>query len=216
VTTTGLSADPAEYRQRLAEQTDEQLDAWAAELMRDMSIRVGVRKVLAELRPFARDATPTFKTLADVVRRSGKDNDLLELQRSVLPLRDVAIGPVERNGTQRRGSFPVTTESLRRQTPIWAFFRPYSVDFTGWLDDFSHSGAYDANGSFSRNAFTANAFATINGQLAPIPPELRAEVFSQLNGIGQRNRCPGAMERGSLWKPSPDFHCDETQGPVGS
>ena len=30
---TGLSADPAEYRTRLDEQSDEQIDAWAAELM---------------------------------------------------------------------------------------------------------------------------------------------------------------------------------------
>ncbi len=36
-----------------------------------------LRKVLAELRPFARDAVPTFKGLADLARRPGKDNDLL-------------------------------------------------------------------------------------------------------------------------------------------
>ena len=42
----GLSADPKEYRARLAEQTDEQIDAWAAELMRDVAIRRGVRQVV--------------------------------------------------------------------------------------------------------------------------------------------------------------------------
>ena len=42
VATTGLSADPKEYRARLAEQSDDQIDAWAAELMRDMAIRRGV------------------------------------------------------------------------------------------------------------------------------------------------------------------------------
>ncbi|HET7676617.1 MAG TPA: hypothetical protein VFK38_02080 [Candidatus Limnocylindrales bacterium] len=47
-TGTGLSANPGEYRQRLEEQPDEQIDAWAAELMRDMSIRRGVLTVLAE------------------------------------------------------------------------------------------------------------------------------------------------------------------------
>jgi hypothetical protein len=50
LTATGLSTNKQEYRQRLDEQTDERIDGWAAELMRDMSIRVGVRKVLAELR----------------------------------------------------------------------------------------------------------------------------------------------------------------------
>jgi hypothetical protein len=46
----GLSEDPAEYRHRLEQQTDEQLDAWAAELMRDVSIRHGVLTVLDRFR----------------------------------------------------------------------------------------------------------------------------------------------------------------------
>ena len=50
MTATGLSASPQEYRQRLDEQPDQQIDAWAAELMRDMSIRRGVREVLHGLR----------------------------------------------------------------------------------------------------------------------------------------------------------------------
>lgn len=48
--TTGLSADPQEYRDRLAEQSDEQIDAWAAELMRDVAIRRGVLRVVADFR----------------------------------------------------------------------------------------------------------------------------------------------------------------------
>jgi hypothetical protein len=48
MTATGLSATPEEYHSRLAEQPDEQIDAWAAELMRDVSIRRGVRRVLAD------------------------------------------------------------------------------------------------------------------------------------------------------------------------
>ena len=48
MTATGLSADPKEYRARLDEQSDEQIDSWAAELMRDMSIRKGVLYVLEE------------------------------------------------------------------------------------------------------------------------------------------------------------------------
>lgn len=50
MTATGLSATPKEYRQRLGEQPDERVDAWAAELMRDMSIRRGVLRVLADFR----------------------------------------------------------------------------------------------------------------------------------------------------------------------
>ena len=59
--TTGLSGDPTEYRQRLGEQTDEQLDAWAAELMRDVAIRRGVRKVVADFRAAARLDEPGFE-----------------------------------------------------------------------------------------------------------------------------------------------------------
>ena len=51
---TGLSADPDEYRRRLADQSDEQIDAWAAELMRDVSIRRGVRTVLRDFLRAAR------------------------------------------------------------------------------------------------------------------------------------------------------------------
>ena len=59
--TTGLSADPTEYRQRLGEQTDEQLDAWAAELMRDVAIRRGVRKVVKDFRAAAKLDEPSFE-----------------------------------------------------------------------------------------------------------------------------------------------------------
>jgi hypothetical protein len=47
---TGLATDPFEYRRRLLEQPDAQLDAWASESMRDISIRRGVLTVLADLR----------------------------------------------------------------------------------------------------------------------------------------------------------------------
>jgi hypothetical protein len=50
MTATGLSTTPAEYRHRLDEQPDERIDGWAAELMRDMSIRRGVRDVIGDFR----------------------------------------------------------------------------------------------------------------------------------------------------------------------
>jgi hypothetical protein len=58
---TGLSADPAEYRKRLADQPDSQLDAWASELMRDMAIRRGVLRVIADFRKSARLSEPEFE-----------------------------------------------------------------------------------------------------------------------------------------------------------
>lgn len=51
---TGLSSDAAEYRRRLDDQSDETIDAFAAELMRDLSIRQGVIPVLETFRRTAR------------------------------------------------------------------------------------------------------------------------------------------------------------------
>jgi hypothetical protein len=50
VSATGLSADPVEYQRRLQEQSDEQIDAWVTELLRDLSIRQGVLPVLEHFR----------------------------------------------------------------------------------------------------------------------------------------------------------------------
>ena len=50
MTATGLSATPQQYRERLDDQPEAQVDSWAAELMRDTSIRIGVRQVVSELR----------------------------------------------------------------------------------------------------------------------------------------------------------------------
>lgn len=45
---TGLSGDATEYRARLTGQADEQIDAWAAELMRDVALRRGVIRVVED------------------------------------------------------------------------------------------------------------------------------------------------------------------------
>jgi hypothetical protein len=51
---TGLSADPNEYRSRLAEQPDPQIDTWASELMRDVAKRRGIVRVVDDFRRAAR------------------------------------------------------------------------------------------------------------------------------------------------------------------
>ena len=58
---TGLAANPNEYRERLREQTDDQLDAWTAELLRDVARRRGVAKVVADLRRTAHLDEKTFR-----------------------------------------------------------------------------------------------------------------------------------------------------------
>lgn len=51
---TGLSANPNEYRRRLKDQSDDQIDAWVAELLRDVVIRRGIPKVVEDFRTAAR------------------------------------------------------------------------------------------------------------------------------------------------------------------
>ena len=58
---TGLSADSDEYRRRLSEQSDDQIDAWSQELMRDLSIRRGVVKVVGDFRRSAHLSEPEFE-----------------------------------------------------------------------------------------------------------------------------------------------------------
>ena len=52
--TTGLSGNPTEYRDRLNQQPDSQLDAWTAELMRDTARRRGVVTVVSEVQKVTR------------------------------------------------------------------------------------------------------------------------------------------------------------------
>jgi hypothetical protein len=54
VEATGLSTTEKEYRARLAEQSDDQIDAWVAELMRDVAIRRGVIRVIEDFERTAR------------------------------------------------------------------------------------------------------------------------------------------------------------------
>ena len=58
---TGLSGDPKEYRKRLAEQDDAQIDAWAMELMRDVAKRRGVVRVVADVLRTARLSEREFE-----------------------------------------------------------------------------------------------------------------------------------------------------------
>jgi hypothetical protein len=58
---TGLSANPSQYRDRLREQTDDQIDSWAEELMRDVAIRRGVARVVADVQRTCRLDERSFR-----------------------------------------------------------------------------------------------------------------------------------------------------------
>ena len=174
-----------------------------------------LRPVLRELRPLARDARPTLRDLSRLVRTRGADNDLVELLRAQPELDRIATRTARRAGEEREGALPASTRALLSSVPQLGFARPYAVELTGWFDDFSHSGLYDALGGASRPGLHVNAFTLLDGTLQPIPPELRAEAFDAVAQLNQRNRCPGALERGGIWKPTPDYNCDERQVPPG-
>jgi len=171
--------------------------------------------LLFQLRGLAHDAVPTFRDLTTIIKKPGPNNDLIDLTNSAVPLRNIAIGPVNRNGAQREGSFPASTKALNTATPEVAFLRPYAPDLIGWFNDFGTSGLYDAWGTASRAALNVNAFTALSGLLNPILPIDRAAAFNALAINGQNNRCPGSMERGSAFKPYPSFPCDLSQVPPG-
>jgi phospholipid/cholesterol/gamma-HCH transport system substrate-binding protein len=174
-----------------------------------------LRPFMAELRPLARDARPTLRDLSDILRRPGADDDAVELANLQVPLRDATVRDVEENGAKREGAFPASAKALREYVPIIASVRPYAPDALGWFDDFSHSGIYDALGAASRVGVHANAFLLANGQLSPVPPQLRDEAFGHGGAMNQRNRCPGAAEHpaqdgSNPWKPA-GVDCDPSQ-----
>lgn len=174
------------------------VDPWV-EASKPVARRLG--PYLDELRPFAREAVPTVRDLSRTIRRPGRANDLIELNRTYPPLTRIAVdtrrrsidfgtGPVDVG--ERRGSFPEAAEAFRDSAPIVAQGRPYTVDFVGWMDDFSMTGAYDALGSFSRSQTYFNVFSLSDGAI--IPREDQGDVFKELAKIEQYKRCPGASE----------------------
>ena len=149
--------------------------------------------------------------------RPGASNDLIELTKSSVPVRNVAVGPTKRDGKQRDGAFPASTKALAEAAPELATARPYAPDLTGWFDDFGHSGLYDALGGASRAAPYVNALRARQrrAQAAARPAWSRATPSTHATSLNQRWRCPGSVERGATWKPNADFPCDASQGPLG-
>jgi phospholipid/cholesterol/gamma-HCH transport system substrate-binding protein len=162
-----------------------------------------LKPFLDQLQPLARDAKPTVRDLNDVIKKSGADNDLIELTRSFTPLAHIAVDSDKRNGATRRGAFPESADALTRSAPIVAFSRPYTPDLFGWFDDFSTTGGYDALGGISRAKIYFNAFSLTSGGLPgdPLKPlfDDRGQNFLKLARIKQYKRCPGASET-----PAPD------------
>ena len=86
--------------------------------------------------------------------------------------RSIDFGGGDVDVGNRRGAFPEMSQALTDSAPIVAHGRPYTTDLFGWFDDFSHTGAYDALGSFCRVQTYFNAFTVSEGlpdRAAPAP-----------------------------------------------
>lgn len=166
---------------------------------------------LAALRPLLREGTPTVDQLARLLRQPGADNDFTDLLNSSQPL-----------AAEASKTFPAAVKSLKRGTPVLAFFRPYAPDLVGWFRDFGQSAAnYDANGHYARIGANFNAFSynESTNELTSVPPGSRVPgVPSDPTKVA---RCPGGASQppadGSApWRDvSGTLDCDPSLVPPG-
>jgi phospholipid/cholesterol/gamma-HCH transport system substrate-binding protein len=186
-----------------------------------------LRPFTHQLRGFATDAVPAINDLEHIVRRKGPNNDLIELTKLQVPLANIAVGPVDRNGASRQGALPESAQALTSSLPQLSFFRPYVTEeaISGWFDDYGHSGIYDANGGIGRISTLVNQFSASGPGAIPNPLGLPITTLAGLQSaglkIGNLNRCPGSSER-----PYPDgsnpftdngtLACNPSQVPPGN
>ncbi len=147
-----------------------------------------LQKLLVQLRPLAQDSVPTLKDLSEIISRPGPNNDLIDLAKLGVPLRQATVDNINVDGANRPGAFPQSTTALNDSTPELATDRPYAVDLTGWFEGYSHPGTQDANGGASRIAPIIGIGSLQNGTLNLLPsfadPTLRSVLaFGGLGGV---------------------------------
>ncbi len=111
-----------------------------------------LQKLLVQLRPLAQDSVPTVQDLSQIIYQPGPNNDLIDLIGLGPSLANATINPINANGQQRPGAFPISTQALSEATPEIATARPYAADLTGWFEGYSKPGGVDANGNYARVA----------------------------------------------------------------
>ena len=190
-----------------------------------------LQKLLVQLRPLAENSVPTVRDLSNIINRPGANNDLTELTRLGVPLAAATVRNIQANGQSRPGAFPESVTALNGSTPELATARPYAVDLTGWFEGYTHPGTVDANGGSSRVAPIVGVGSISNGALNlfdngglltnPLDFAQRALLAFGGNGqqgiltTGQGDRCPGSMERGTIYYPESGFPCNPNEVPTG-
>jgi phospholipid/cholesterol/gamma-HCH transport system substrate-binding protein len=144
---------------------------------------------LRELRPLVHDARPTIEDLRTLIRKPGKNNDLIELTAKQPRLAELTSTV-----------FPRTIRTLNRAQPVIEYARQYAPDLAAYLTKFGQGASnYDANGHFARiqPLFGGYSFADnpAGGVLTPVDPVSRIAGFD----TGNLKRCPGGATQ-----PSPD------------
>ena len=164
---------------------------------------------LRRLRPLVADARPTIRDLRRLIRKRGRNNDLIELTRKQPRLaRLVSV------------AFPRTIQALAKSLPLVSYARQYTPDLAAWFSKFGPNSAsnYDANGHYARIQPIFGGFAfndnPAGGLLVPLLPNQ-----SRLTGfdLGNLKRCPGGATQPppdrSAPVPAPD--CDTSATPPG-
>ena len=101
------------------------------------------------LRPLVEDAEPTIADLRFLIKKSGPNNDLIELTRKQPRLNELASV-----------AFPRSIKALQKSQPVIEYIRPYTPDLAGWITKFGQgAGDYDAHGHFARIQPMFNAFS---------------------------------------------------------
>jgi phospholipid/cholesterol/gamma-HCH transport system substrate-binding protein len=163
-----------------------------------------------QLRPLVRDSRPTIRDLRLLIRKKGKNNDLIELTAKMPKLAKIA-----------KETFPHDIAALQKSMPVISYIRPYPPDLTGWITKFAEvASPYDANGHYARIQPIFNQFqftdTPAGPTLTPLPDDLAGR-----NGLNARNslRCPGAAMQpppdGSAPWPDDAPGCDPTNVPPG-
>jgi phospholipid/cholesterol/gamma-HCH transport system substrate-binding protein len=158
---------------------------------------------LARLRPVVREARPTVADLAELIRRPGANNDLIDLTAKQPKLASLTAS-----------IFPRAIRTLDRAQPVVEYARGYTPDLAGWFTKFGQvAGVYDANGHYARVMPVFSPTQLTGSSLTASAPSQRLDAFQK----GKINRCPGGNVQ-----PSPDGStpyafsgCDTSTTPPG-
>jgi len=163
-----------------------------------------------QLRGLVDDSIPTIHDLRVLIRKQGKNNDLIELTGKMPKLADIA-----------KKTFPHDIAALQKSLPVISYIRPYTPDLTGWVTKFAEvANPYDANGHYARIQPIFNQFQFTETPAGPTLVPLSDDLAGR-NGLNARNslRCPGAATQpapdGSNPWPDESPDCDPSNVPPG-